>query len=321
VLSRRLFSAALLLGVVFCLIGLDVSRPVFGQPGIWMIPLYWALGLGTCWEASSLLSKKWPVTPTHTIIHAFIASTVAMFPIWYSLAQGVDYPSDCPVGKLGWILIGVLTGIGTAGAHALVSLQMPLRVPQSDREISKVTDLFERTTLGWCLSSFIISYVISCMSFWFLVRLHWEKDQQPLQGMLTLVGMLAIVKFADVGAYFVGKTFGKHKLAPNLSPGKTWEGLVGGMVSSVLVAYVLLRLVLPRLGLESGASWWGPALLGCLLTIVGLVGDLLESMIKRSVGAKDSGALLPGLGGVWDVTDSLLPTAIVGYLGIIAKLH
>jgi len=132
--------------------------------------------------------------------------------------------------------------------------------------------------------------------------------------------MLAIVKFADAGAYFAGKSFGRHKLIPAISPGKTVEGLIGGMLMSIIVAYTFLRLILPGLGVPSGATWWGPALLGCLLTLVGLVGDLLESMIKRTVGTKDSGALLPGLGGVWDVTDSLLPSAIVGYLGIIAKL-
>ena len=89
---------------------------------------------------------------------------------------------------------------------------------------------------------------------------------------------------------------------------------------SVAVAYLFLRWIVPSLGGQPGTYIWGPALLGCLLTMVGLVGDLLESMVKRTVGAKDSGGLLPGLGGVWDVTDSLLPTAIIGYLGVIAKL-
>ena len=141
-----------------------------------------------------------------------------------------------------------------------------------------------------------------------------------LSGMLHLIALIAIIKFADAGAYFAGKSFGRHKLIPSISPGKTIEGLVGGMLLSVAVAYFFLRVLLPWCGVPGGATLWGPALLGCLLTMVGLVGDLLESMVKRTVVAKDSGALLPGLGGVWDVTDSLLPTAIVGYLGIIAKL-
>ncbi len=141
-----------------------------------------------------------------------------------------------------------------------------------------------------------------------------------LDGMLHLIALLAIIKFADAGAYFAGKSLGRHKLVPSISPGKTVEGLLGGVLLSIVISYFFMRVLLPWCGVPCGPHIWGPALLGALLTLVGLVGDLLESMVKRTVGAKDSGALLPGLGGVWDVTDSLLPTAIVGYLGIIAKL-
>ena len=139
-------------------------------------------------------------------------------------------------------------------------------------------------------------------------------------GLYELIALVAVTKFADTGAYFSGKLFGRTKLAPAISPGKTVEGLIGGLVFSIVVAYVAFRVVLPRLGVAAGAYVWGPALLGTMLTVIGLIGDLLESMVKRSVGAKDSGNSLPGLGGVWDVTDSLIPASIVGYLGLIARL-
>ncbi len=294
------------------MIGLDLWYPIANQPGVWMIPLYLFMTLGTAAEASQLLAKRWPVDVRSVLVHCCIASAIMLFPIWYSVALSKTYPIDCPVGRAGWVLIGLLSGIGTSGLQAMWRFSK-MSLSLDSKQIATET---ERTTLSWLLSSFVIAYVVGCLSFWFLLRMQGSS----LSGMLHLIALLAIIKFADAGAYFAGKSFGRHKLIPSISPGKTIEGLIGGMLLSVAVAYFFLRVLLPWCGVPSGTLTWGPALLGCLLTMVGLVGDLLESMVKRTVGAKDSGALLPGLGGVWDVTDSLLPTAIVGYLGIIAKL-
>jgi phosphatidate cytidylyltransferase len=127
------------------------------------------------------------------------------------------------------------------------------------------------------------------------------------------------VKSSDAGAYFVGKGFGKRKLCPHISPGKTVEGAIGGFATAMIVAIVFFQFIFPLfVQYHSVPPVWGPALLGLILGITGLIGDLVESMVKRAVGAKDSGSLLPGLGGIWDVTDSLLPTTIVGYLGMVA---
>lgn len=307
-LYRRLLSATVLIGVVLGLIGLDLWMPVAGQSGIWMIPLYYCFTLATCWEASQLLARKWPVAPAQLLVHCFVACSVCLFPLWYSLVVREPYPENCPIGRIGWVLLGLLSGVGTSGIQSLILL--------GRTNAESVSPTLERTSLAWFLSCFVIVYVVGCMSIWLLVRMTGSS----VGGMLNLIALFAIIKFADTGAYFSGKAFGKRKLVPVISPGKTIEGLVGGLLVSVVVSYVFLRGLLPWLGGQSGDSLWGPALLGCLLTTVGLVGDLLESMIKRAVGAKDSGTLLPGLGGVWDVTDSLLPTAIIGYLGVIAKL-
>ncbi len=294
------------------MIGLDLWYPIAKQPGVWMIPLFLFMTLGTAAEASQLLAKRWPVDVRSVLIHCCVASAIMLFPIWYSVALSKTYPIDCPVGRAGWVLIGLLSGIGTSGLQAMWRFSK-MSLSLDSKQIAMET---ERTTLSWLLSSFVIAYVVGCLSFWFLVRMQGSS----LSGMLHLIALLAIIKFADAGAYFAGKTFGRHKLIPSISPGKTTEGLIGGLLLSVVVAYFFLRVLLPWCGVPGGTMIWGPALLGCLLTMVGLVGDLLESMVKRTVGAKDSGGLLPGLGGVWDVTDSLLPTAIVGYLGIVAKL-
>ena len=311
-LHRRLLSAFVLIAGSLFLIGLDLWLPIAGQVGVWMIPLYAFMTLGTATELSQLLAKRWPIQVQRVLVHCSIAAIVTLFPIWYSVVMNKTYPDDCPVGRTGWLLIGVLTGVGASGLEALWRFsKMPKTLAANENAAAS-----ERTTLGWILSSFVITYVVGCLSFWFLVRMQGSS----LDGMLHLIALLAIIKFADAGAYFAGKSFGHRKLIPSISPGKTVEGLVGGMLLSVFIAYFFLRVLLPWCGVPGGGFVWGPALLGCLLTLVGLVGDLLESMVKRTVGAKDSGALLPGLGGVWDVTDSLLPTAIVGYLGIIAKL-
>ena len=277
-----------------------------------MIPLYLFMTLGTAAEASQLLAKRWPVDVRSVLFHCCIASAVMLFPIWYTVVMNKTYPIGCPVGRAGWVLIGLLSGVGSSGLQAMWNFR---KIPHSLSATEFAIET-ERTTLRWLLSSFVITYVVGCLSFWFLIRMQGSS----VSGLLHLIALLAIIKFADAGAYFAGKTYGRHKLIPSISPGKTIEGLIGGMFASIAIAYFFLRVLLPICGVPVGEFIWGPAFLGCLLTIVGLVGDLLESMVKRTVGAKDSGALLPGLGGVWDVTDSLLPTAIIGYVGIIAKL-
>ncbi len=123
-----------------------------------------------------------------------------------------------------------------------------------------------------------------------------------------LIFFLLLVTWAsDTGAYLVGTLYGRHRLAPTISPKKTVEGLVGGLISAIIVAYAARWWFLPELsGLDC-------LVLATLLTITGLWGDLTESAMKRSVGMKDSGRILPGHGGMLDRLDSLLFTAPVFY--------
>ena len=118
---------------------------------------------------------------------------------------------------------------------------------------------------------------------------------------------LAIVVFTDVGAYASGLRFGKHKLAPLISPGKTWEGFAGSIVVAVIFGAVLAPLMLQQ-------PWWVGAIMGVLLALVGTAGDLTESLIKRDLGIKDISTWLPGHGGFLDRLDSILPSAAVAYL-------
>ena len=125
-------------------------------------------------------------------------------------------------------------------------------------------------------------------------------------GVLPLLLLMAVVWIADIAAYFSGRAFGRHKLAPSISPGKTWEGAFGGAVAVQVYGFAIRPLLADSgLVLPSIAVWAGVLL---LLTAVSIVGDLFESMLKRQAGMKDSSQLLPGHGGVLDRVDSLTAT-------------
>ena len=129
---------------------------------------------------------------------------------------------------------------------------------------------------------------------------------------LYLLSILAIVWIADIGAYFSGKAFGKRKLAPSISPGKSWEGAIGGWLAVLVLVGASTQLTALRetFGAHVLAARGWPVLILVLTLIAAasVIGDLFESMLKRRAGAKDSSALLPGHGGVLDRIDALIPT-------------
>jgi phosphatidate cytidylyltransferase len=114
---------------------------------------------------------------------------------------------------------------------------------------------------------------------------------------------------SDTLAYFIGKAFGRHKLAPGISPGKTWEGAIAGLIGGVVIS-VLFTLDTP---LQLPLSYWQAVLLGVLISVFGQLGDLAESLLKRNTGVKDSGSLMPGHGGLLDRMDSVVFAGAVVY--------
>ncbi|MFC5380372.1 phosphatidate cytidylyltransferase [Aquipuribacter nitratireducens] len=126
-------------------------------------------------------------------------------------------------------------------------------------------------------------------------------------GAYRVLAFLMVAIGSDVGGYAFGSVWGKHPLAPNVSPKKSWEGLLGSAVFAVVLG--VLGVVL---GL--GGPWWVGALLGLVVVVTATVGDLSESLLKRDLGIKDMGSLLPGHGGIMDRLDSLLPAAPVAYV-------
>lgn len=136
------------------------------------------------------------------------------------------------------------------------------------------------------------------LPFWFaLVGLRPGPEAA-----LPLLAVMGLVWVADSFAYFIGRAYGKRKIAPAISPGKSWEGAAGGIICAII--YMLLVRNAGWLGFET--TWPGAAAIAAILTIVSICGDLLESWLKRTSGVKDSSNLLPGHGGVFDRTDSLL---------------
>ncbi|MFH1045824.1 MAG: phosphatidate cytidylyltransferase [Candidatus Omnitrophota bacterium] len=152
---------------------------------------------------------------------------------------------------------------------------------------------------------FGLVYVSWFLSFFIRLRSMPDLPSELMRKQL-IVFLILVTKSGDIGAYFLGTRFGKHSLIPRISPKKTVEGMVGGLVMSVLVA-VASHTFLPNF------SYLRLAILGIVLGALAQVGDLSESLIKRDCQVKDSGGTLPGLGGVLDTVDSLLFTAPIFY--------
>ena len=150
-----------------------------------------------------------------------------------------------------------------------------------------------------------------------LAHLRWlggTEHSQP--GLSALILTLAVTKAGDVGAYFVGKYSGRNQMAPLLSPRKTWEGFAGGLALAVIVAVVLNEFLTP--GRTPLPGPWVAAMFGVTVGLAGVVGDLVESLIKRDQGSKDASTLLPGFGGILDLVDALLLAGPVAYIWFVS---
>lgn len=231
--------------------------------------LFVAIGL---WEYFDLLERKG--------LHAF--RWVGLFigcgiPALSALAAGAPAESWARESVALWLLAGALT----------VCVVQFVRRESRDALVTVACTVFGILYVAWLFS--------------FLVRLKVLPRGAELVGFVV-----AVTKLGDMGAYFVGSALGKRPLIPRISPRKTVEGLIGGVLASVGSA-CLLRGWLPT------PAWGHALLLGVLLGIGVHVGDLIESLFKRDCDTKDSGQLVPGLGGLLDVIDSLLFTIPVFY--------
>lgn len=231
----------------------------------------------------------------------------------YGMAMGVVWLTACyayppsaaralPLGHQFECLMGVMLVFG-----------LLLRV-LFDSRIQKPIEHAGVTLLGFFYLPFMLSFFIR-LAQWGAVN-RFEIPSARV-GVFLASYIALVVKLGDVGAFAVGLMVGKHKMFPRISPKKTWEGLVGGLIASMAASVAMIALAkhyvwLPGGPLQSLGIAHG-LVLGLVLGIVGVLGDLIESMFKRAVNIKDSAGLLPGMGGILDMFDSLTFTPAVLY--------
>jgi len=180
---------------------------------------------------------------------------------------------------------------------ALVIIAVENQHPQKQKPI----------TTNQLVVNLLAGMVILLGAYVAIVGLH----QAPQYGYVFILVLLALIWLADSAAYFTGKTFGKHKLAVHVSPGKTWEGVMGALVATLL-ASIIITTIMEFTDINRVLF----TLIALITVSISIVGDLLESLFKRRVGVKDSSQLLPGHGGILDRIDSLVAAAPVFLLGL-----
>jgi phosphatidate cytidylyltransferase len=201
------------------------------------------------------------------------------------------------LGGAAMVVLGYLRGAdGAWTAMALTALAVLVW------RMARPPENYLRDVTAGVFAAFYVPFLAT------FVVMMLAADDGPRRVLVFL--LLTVV--SDTGAYAVGWRFGSHKLAPRISPGKTREGLLGAMAFAMAAGALLMQFLI------DGGAWWQGLLLGLAAATSATLGDLGESMIKRDLGIKDMGALLPGHGGIMDRLDSLLPTAPVVWLLLVA---
>lgn len=303
-LRWRLISAAVILSVLLTLVWLDFRQVVFGIPGIWLFPVLLGVSLLAAEEVLGLVESK-DVRPVAWVVYLGTAAITlaAALPMVCQLF-GWQLPRDNPLGHFGWPLVA----LALASIGVLVAEMQRYERPG-------------RSLVTAALGIFALVYVGLLGSFMALLRLHGLPAGGATAsggdwGMLALLSTLVIVKTGDAGAFFCGKALGRTKLTPVLSPGKTVEGAIGGALTACVAAWLMFRFAGPAI---VGAAYveppvWRVLVVGLVLALAGMVGDLVESLLKRDMERKDSSTWLPGLGGVLDIIDAVLVAGPVAYL-------
>lgn len=142
----------------------------------------------------------------------------------------------------------------------------------------------------------------------FIQKIHFFQN---VEGRFYVLYFIVVTKFSDSGAYAVGSLFGRHKMVPRISPGKTWEGFIGAVAVATGASVLFAHLAGAHL---AGMNLFHALVLGVILSVAAVIGDLIESLFKREAGVKDSGRFFPGIGGILDLLDSLMFNAPLMYL-------
>jgi len=197
------------------------------------------------------------------------------------------------------------------------------------REIRSSLESISGTFFGVFYVAWLLSHAIVLRNFSEVAAGKWGANVAevlPLEsGRFYVLLAIAVVAACDAGAYFAGRAYGKHKLAPVVSPGKTVEGAVGGVLAGIVMAFLvrgIFTLCWPEiLPAGDGIAWLMTGAIGIILALAGIVGDLIESLLKRDAAVKDTGTLIPGSGGVLDRIDSHLLAIPTMYYVLLAYTY
>ncbi len=272
-LRDRVRSGALLGGALFV-------AAFFAPPWAAMLILLALTALGL-WEFYSLLDAA--RIPNFRILGT-LCGAFGLVVVWYS------YDSARPDAECDFGLLALAVGFFAVFARQFREKNNP-----------RPLETMAGTLMGLLYIGFMITFFARILRAW-----------GGMDGRWLLIYMIAVVKFGDIGAYFIGCSIGRHKLIPRISPGKSWEGVIGGVLVAAGVSVATWLFTRGRIG-PVYLEWYDAAQLGLLLAVSGVLGDLAESLLKRAAGVKDSGRLIAGMGGLLDVLDSLLPAAPILY--------
>ncbi|MBI84490.1 MAG: hypothetical protein CMJ81_14950 [Planctomycetaceae bacterium] len=262
----------------------------FRRPGLWLLPLGMLICFLATAEFASLVSASGIRVPVW--IACLGVFLLMMCPILPILKHG--YQAGLHEFRLEWSLHGLWVAFVLTLCRGMKEFREPGSAVLS---------------IGLTLLAMVYVGMLGC----FLTGLRTFQGNE--RGMLAIVSMIAVVKSSDTGAYAFGHLFGRRRLAPLLSPGKTIEGACGGCLSGCLASGLMFNIAAPLLVPEHHVvpllNWMA---YGLILSLAGLLGDLSESLMKRDFQKKDSSTWLPGLGGVLDMMDSVILAAPVAYL-------
>ena len=202
------------------------------------------------------------------------------------------------------VLVGGAATLGAAWQRGTSGLVLGMLITVLGVFVWRIADGAEGFTRDVTASTLTVLYLPTLAGFALLMA-------HPHDGAGRILAFVATVVCSDTGGYATGVLFGKHPLAPIVSKGKTWEGFVGSVLACSAAGVLFMTLTFHH-------EWWKGLLFGLAIVVTATLGDLGESMIKRDLGVKDMGALLPGHGGLMDRLDSLLPTAPVAWLVLAA---
>ncbi|HKG20268.1 MAG TPA: phosphatidate cytidylyltransferase [Blastocatellia bacterium] len=250
-----------------------------------------------------LIYTVWSEIPYFFVALATVSVFLALRE-FYKLAWKVECRADPIPGHLSALLVVACFVFdrpvyipSVLAALAIAALAFALSRPDKlDRSLASVS----ATVFGVVYTALLAGYLIG-------IRMAPDAPGTTRLAPKLLTMFFALVMMTDTGAYYAGRALGRHKLAPRISPGKTVEGSVGGFLAAVITGPLCKLIFFPEISIAHAAA------LGAALGILGQVGDLAESMLKRGAGVKDSGNLLPGHGGMLDRVDSILFCAPVVY--------